>query len=251
MGDGMWRLWYQRLAKAKEWGELNYMNYGFTDAFQPVLDEKDESERLFIQLYHMNIRDIELEGKHVLEVGSGRGGGADWIARTYSPSTLTAMDYSAKAVQLCERLYAGQGNLDFVKGNAMALPFDDTSFDVIYNVESSHCYSDMGAFVAEVHRVLRPGGLFAWTDFRDESKMAEVHENFLGTGFEIVKHSDITAEVLKALDEMSDDKQARIKNGTSLAIRRSFETFAGVRGTPVYESFQNGSLRYHRYLLSK
>ena len=247
----MWRLWYQRLAKAEAWGELNFMNYGFTDAFQPVLDKKDESDRLFIQLYHMNIRDIELEGKRVLEVGSGRGGGADWIARTYSPSTLTAVDYSAKAVQLCERLYAGQANLDFVKGNAMALPFDDMSFDVIYNVESSHCYSDMGAFVAEVHRVLRPGGLFAWTDFRDDSRMAEVHENFLDIGFGIVKHSDVTAEVLKALDEMSDDKQARIKNGTSLAIRRSFETFAGVRGTPVYESFQNGSLRYHRYLLSK
>ena len=251
VGDGMWRLWYQRLAKAKAWGELNYMNYGFTDALQPLLDEKDESDRLFIQLYHMNIRDIELEGKHVLEVGSGRGGGADWIARTYSPSTLTALDYSAKAVQLCKRLYSEQGNLDFVKGNAMALPFDDTSFDVIYNVESSHCYSDMAAFVAEVHRLLRPGGLFAWTDFREESRMAEVHEIFLDSGFGIVKHSEVTAEVLKALDEVSDDKQARIKNGTSLAIRRSFETFAGVRGTPVYESFQNGSLGYHRYLLTK
>ena len=251
MGDGLWRLWYQRLAKTKAWGELNYMNYGFTDADQPVLDERDESDRLFIQLYHMNIRDIELEGKQVLEVGSGRGGGADWIARTYSPSTLPAMDYSAKAVQLCERLYAGQDNLDFVEGNAMALPFDDASFDVIYNVESSHCYSDMGAFVSEAHRVLRSGGLFAWTDFRDESGMREVHDIFLDTGFVIVEQSDVTAEVLKALDEMSDDKQARIKNGTSLAIRRSFETFAGVRGTPVYESFRNGSLEYHRYLLAK
>ena len=37
----MWRLWYQRLAKTKAWGELNYMNYGFTDADQPVLVELD------------------------------------------------------------------------------------------------------------------------------------------------------------------------------------------------------------------
>jgi ubiquinone/menaquinone biosynthesis C-methylase UbiE len=148
-------------------------------------------------------------------------------------------------------LYAGQDNLDFVKGDAMALPFDDESFDVIYNVESSHCYSNMGAFVSEAHRVLRPGGLFAWADFRDETRMREVHDIFLDTGFVIVKQSDVTAEVLQALDEVSDDKQARIKNVTSLAIRRSFETFAGVRGTPVYESFRNGSLGYHRYLLTK
>ena len=62
VGDRMWRLWYQRLAKANAWGELNFMNYGFTDADKPVLDEKDEADRLFIQLYHMNIRDINLEG---------------------------------------------------------------------------------------------------------------------------------------------------------------------------------------------
>jgi ubiquinone/menaquinone biosynthesis C-methylase UbiE len=161
------------------------------------------------------------------------------------------VDYSAKAVQHCQRLYAGQGNLKFAEGNAMALPFDDSSFDVIYNVESSHCYSDMGAFVKEVHRVLRSGGLFAWTDFRDGPRMTEIHDIFLNAGFGIVDHSDITAEVLNALDEISDDKQARIKNGTSKVVRRSFETFAGVRGTPVYESFQNGSLGYHRYLLSK
>ena len=247
----MWRLWYQRLAKTKAWGELNYMNYGFTDADQPVLDEEDERDRLFIQLYHMNIRDIELEGRQVLEVGSGRGGGADWIARTYSPSRLTAVDYSAHAVQLCQRLYAGQDNLHFSKANAMALPYDDASFDVVYNVESSHCYGDMAAFVGEAHRVLRPGGMFAWTDFRDESGMVEVHDIFLAAGFGIVEHSEVTAEVLEALDEVSDDKQARIRNATSPAIRRSFETFAGVRGTPVYESFRNGSLGYHRYLLTK
>jgi hypothetical protein len=81
--------------------------------------------------------------------------------------------------------------------------------------------------------------------------MTEIHDIFLNAGFGIVDHSDITAEVLNALDEVSDDKQARIKNGTSKVVRRSFETFAGVRGTPVYESFQNGSLGYHRYLLSK
>ena len=148
-------------------------------------------------------------------------------------------------------MYNGQKNLDFIEGNAMSLPFDEASFDIVYNVESSHCYSDMDAFVSEAYRVLRPGGMFAWTDFRDDAKMREVHNIFRESKFDIVKQSDVTTEVLKALDEISDDKQTRIKKATSFAIRRSFETFAGVRGTPVYESFQNGSLRYYRYLLRK
>jgi len=251
VGDRMWRWWYQRLAKAKAWGDFGFMNYGFIDDDQPVLDPEDEPDRLFIQLYHMNIRDIELGGKQVLEVGSGRGGGAHLVARTYPPESLTGLDYSAAAVKLCTRMYGRQMNLRFVEGNAMKLPFADNSFDVVYNVESSHCYSDMSAFIHEVFRVLRPSGHFAWTDFRDEKRMQEIRETFDSTDFEIVNKTDITAEVIAALDEISDDKQSRIQKGTGPIIRRSFETFAGVRGTPVYESFQDGSLRYYRYLLRK
>ena len=251
IGDRMWRWWYQRLAKAKAWGEFGFMNYGFIDDDQPTLEADDESDRLFIQLYHMNIRDVELNGKQVLEVGSGRGGGANWIARTYTPESLTGMDYSAAAVKLCSRMYGLQKNLTFIEGNAMKLPFEDHSFDVVYNVESSHCYSDMNTFVDEAYRVLKPGGYFAWTDFRDEKTIEEIRNKFSSSDFEVLKDVDITKEVLAALDEISDDKQARIEKGTGRIIRRSFETFAGVRGTPVYEAFTKRELGYYRCLLRK
>jgi SAM-dependent methyltransferase len=250
-GDKMWRWWYQRLAKAKAWGDFGFMNYGFIDDNPPILESEDESDRLFIQLYHMNIRDIELHGKKVLEVGSGRGGGANWIARTYSPSQLVALDYSGAAVKLCNRMYGRQNNLTFIEGNSMNLSFEDESFDVVYNVESSHCYSDMSQFIQEAHRVLRQGGHLAWTDFRDQKTMQSIHESFLSIGFKIEEKADITPEVVAALDLVSDDKKSRIKKGTGPIIRRSFETFAGVRGTPVYDSFTNGELGYFRYLLKK
>ncbi len=251
MGDRMWRWWYQRLAKAKAWGDFGFMNYGFIDEFPPDLERDDEADRLFIQLYHMNIRDIDLNGKEVLEVGSGRGGGANWIARTYSPSHLVGLDYSGAAVKLCTRMYGRQHNLSFIEGNSMALSFEDESFDVVYNVESSHCYSNMNQFIQEAYRVLKPGGYLAWTDFRDQKTMQSIHESFLSIGFTIEKEADITAQVLAALDQVSDNKKSRIKEGTGPIIRRSFETFAGVRGTPVYEAFTKGELGYFRYLLKK
>ena len=250
-GDRMWRWWYQRLAKAKGWGEFGFMNYGFIDNDQPELSDDDEPDRLFIQLYHMNIRDVELVGKQVLEVGSGRGGGANWVARTYSPKRLTGLDYSPAAVKLCNNVYRQQENLNFIEGNAMKLPFDDNSFDVVYNVESSHCYSDMSQFIHEVHRVLKPGGYFAWTDFRDEETMHSIRKMFEKAAYQTLVDVDITAEVLAALDEISEDKQVRIKKGTGPIIRRSFETFAGVKGTPVYEAFTKGELFYYRCLLQK
>ena len=73
VGDRMWRWWYQRLAKRDAWGTLNFMNYGFVDDKSLTLSEEDEKSRLFIQLYNMNIRELDLSEKQVLEVGSGRG----------------------------------------------------------------------------------------------------------------------------------------------------------------------------------
>ena len=87
IGDKMWRWWYQRLAKAKAWGDFGFMNYGFIDENPPRLESEDESDRLFIQLYHMNIRDVELDDKTVLEVGSGRGPPAVFNVRGRSAAT--------------------------------------------------------------------------------------------------------------------------------------------------------------------
>ena len=247
----MWKWWYQKLAKANVRSEFRFMNYGFEDGSGPYLEIEDEPNRMFIQLYSMNIRGVELEGREVLEVGSGRGGGASWIAKTHSPARLMGVDFSSEAVGHCKRWYADQSNLEVVEGNAQDLPFDDESFDVVYNVESSHCYGDMGAFVEQVHRVLRPGGMFCWTDLRDAETMATLPSLFMSKDFEIVESADVVQEVIKALDEINETKMKAIEENVPKSVRRSFETFAGIKGTPVYEGFVSGSMAYHRYLMRK
>ena len=246
----LWKWWYQRISKAHNKVEFRFMNYGYIDSESPELDSSDEAYRLFIQLYHMNIRDISLENKEVLEVGSGRGGGASWIAKTMKPSSLIGLDFSREAVSLCNKWY-DQENLDFREGNAQDLPFQKNSFDVVYNVESSHCYGDMSKFVSEVFRVLKNGGNFCWTDFRDEETMKKTEKMFTNSGFSIASKKEITQEVIQALDMINDTKKERISKLVPRIIRRSFETFAGVQGTPVYESFKSGKLRYYRYQLIK
>ncbi len=247
----MWKWWYQKLARTNDRSEFRFMNYGFEGGNGLELEPEDEPNRMFIQLYSMNIRGVDLEGRDVLEVGSGRGGGASWIAKTHSPARLTGVDFSSEAVGLCKRWYAGQSNLNFVEGNAQDLPFDDESFDVVYNVESSHCYGDMAAFVEQAHRVLRPGGMFCWTDLRDAETMTTLPSLFESKGFEIMESTDVVQEVIKALDEINESKMKAIEENVPKSVRRSFETFAGVKGTPVYEGFVNGSMAYHRHLMHK
>ena len=247
----MWKWWYQRLAKAHGRADFRFMNYGYKDGKELKLLKEDEPNRLFIQLYNMNIRDVDLRGKEVVEVGCGRGGGASWIAKTYNPKRLTAFDFSKDAIGLASNWYSSQKNLSFKVGNAEDLPLKDNSKDIIYNVESSHCYGNVEAFVKEVYRSLKVGGNFCWTDFRDKESMEKLHEIFLKTGFEIVSKKEITKEVLEALDDINDSKVKGISESVPIGMKKSFETFAGVQGTPVYEAFKAGNLHYHRYLMVK
>ena len=59
----MWRGLYQRMARSQKDSNFRFMNYGFTDGDELELSPEDEGDRLFIQLYNMNIRDVEIEGK--------------------------------------------------------------------------------------------------------------------------------------------------------------------------------------------
>ena len=66
-----------------------------------------------------------------------------------------------------------------------------------------------------------------------------------------MSNKDVTKEVLDALNDINDSKVKGISESVPMGMRKSFETFAGGQGTPVYEAFKAGSLYYHRYLMVK
>ena len=160
----VWRTCYEALAKRVSTPDWAFMNYGFAptaaDVDPPPLRSSDERDRLCIQLYLHAIDNCDLRGRDVLEVGSGRGGGASYISRYLQPRSMTGMDFSQEAVDLCNRHRHAPG-LCFVSGDAQSMPFSASSFDAVVNIESSHCYESMDTFLSEVCRVLRPGGRFS------------------------------------------------------------------------------------------
>ena len=165
----VWRACYEALAKRVSTPDWAFMNYGYApatvDVSTPPLRSCDEPDRLCIQLYLHAIDRSDLQAKDVLEVGSGRGGGASFIRRYLQPQSMTGLDFSQQAVNLCNthRLEPG---LAFVRGDAQSMPFPASSFDAVVNIESSHCYESMDTFLSEVCRVLRPGGRFFFADLR-------------------------------------------------------------------------------------
>lgn len=250
----LWRWWYGRLAKRYQGADWTFMNYGFASPEGPLqaLDPADEPDRLCIQLYHRVASATALAGREVLEVGSGRGGGASFIARYHQPAQMTGADFSAQAVALCRKRHAAVPRLQFVVGDAERLPFADASFDAVVNVESSHCYGHVGEFFAEAARVLRPGGWFLYTDFRAATDVPAWHAALAAQGaWEQVAHEDITAAVADALLADNERKRQLIAEFIPPRFQHLFGEFAGLVGGQMYDGFRQRKILYHRFAFRK
>jgi ubiquinone/menaquinone biosynthesis C-methylase UbiE len=247
----LWHGWYQYLARHYRGADWTFMNYGFNDpASRLKLDPADKPDQACIQLYNHVAGAVSLEGLNVLEVGSGRGGGASYIARYLKPAALTGVDLSEEAIGFCRRTHRVPG-LSFQTGDAESLPFESDMFDVVVNIESSHCYPHLPAFFHEVARVLKHGGHFLYADFRSREEVDSWRHTLMASGLTMQAETDITPGVIRGLDADNDRKRAIIERAVPKILHSSIRDFAALRGSKMYNAFLSGSLAYHSFVLQK
>ena len=249
----IWRWWYQRLGKRAHDSGWTFMNYGYKYKNQKTLNltSKDESNRMFIQLYDYVASQIPIKDGEILEVGSGRGGGSSFVSRYHHPKSITGVDYSKSAIKLSNELHGNVDNLFFKLGDAENLPFKDNTFDAVINVESSHCYGNMERFLNEVSRVLKPGGYFGWVDLRAKDMVEETGFAFEKSKLTCIHNKTITPEVIDALDDIHDVKMKMINNHVPKFLRSAFTDFAGAKNSKIYNSFKSGDAVYLSKVLKK
>lgn len=98
--------------------------------------------------------------KHVLDVGSGIGGPARYMAFTYG-CRVTGTDLTESFVATARDLTARcglEGLVTFERGNALAMPFATATFDAAACQYVAMNIPDKGALLREIARVLKPGG---------------------------------------------------------------------------------------------
>jgi len=249
----LWRTWYQFLAARYRDPRWTFMNYGYRppegEAAAPLpLLPGDEEDRSFIQLYDAVARGAPLADRDVLEVGCGRGGGAAYMARALEPRRLVAVDLSPRAIALCRQRFA-HPRLWFEVGDAEQLPFGDGSFDVVLNVESSHCYGHFDLFLREVRRVLRPDGYFLYADFRPRDEVPAWRASLQAAGFEITGERDLRPGVVAALDADDVRKRGLIARIVDRPLAGIFGEFAALAGSELNAALRNGDLAYHAFAL--
>jgi ubiquinone/menaquinone biosynthesis C-methylase UbiE len=98
-------------------------------------------------------------GKKVLEVGCGRGSISCYFADSGYKCTL--LDISPKAIEVAKEIYKrNKLKAEFIVGDALDLPFESGSFDVVVSIGLLEHFQKIDKLLSEQIRILRKGGIF-------------------------------------------------------------------------------------------
>lgn len=95
-------------------------------------------------------------GKDVLDVACGEGYGSYLLAE--AADTVAGVDISAETIARAKGKYR-RPNLSFLQGSVLAIPLPDASMDLVVSFETLEHIAEHDMLLAEVRRVLRPGGV--------------------------------------------------------------------------------------------
>lgn len=167
---------------------------------------------------------MNLEGLKILDVGCGLGGPVRMLADDYGCSVIgidMSADYIRTAIKL-SKLVGLSGLTDYHQGDALALPFEDCSFDIVWTQHVQMNIDNKQQFYSEIQRVLAPMGKLMYYDiFKTGEKDVQYpvpwandkSVSFLGTsanmknmlnhlGFTEVETKDQTQLALKFLQSL-------------------------------------------------
>lgn len=157
------------------------------------------SEQLYcFALHATGIQDFS--GKKLLDVGCGFGEGANFLSRIFQPGEIVGVDLCREAIDHANARLARR-RLTFVCGDAENLPFEDGEVDIVINVESSHTYPNLGRFLVEVERVLKPGGCFSHVDVFTEQRYTKLDELKARSSLKWTQETDVTEQVKRAIQK--------------------------------------------------
>ena len=122
-----------------------------------------------------------LDGMRVLEIGCGRGVGTEIIFRRFGAREVHAFDLDPDMVEKARRRLRAYppARLRLFVGDAAAIEAEDASYDAVVDFGIIHHVPGWRRAVAEVSRVLRPGGLFLFEEVTRQALSRWFYRTFL------------------------------------------------------------------------
>jgi len=171
---------------------------------------------------------------HLLDVCSALGGPARKLAQKYD-CQISGLDATQRMHTEAIRRTAEAGlsdKIDFKLGNALDMPFRSDTFDVVWG-QDAWCYiTDKKRLIEECARVVKPGGVVAFTDWLEVGPMSDDEWNALhafmvfpyletldgyaalaeSAGLVIVEKEDLTPDFAKHIQKYLDMLQNKFKS---------------------------------------
>lgn len=103
---------------------------------------------------------------HVLDVGCGLGGSARWLASEFQ-CRVTGIDLTREYIEVARvltEMVELNNSVDFVRADALNLPFEDESFDIVWTEHAQMNIADKTGFYEEIARAIKPEGRLLFHD---------------------------------------------------------------------------------------
>jgi phosphoethanolamine N-methyltransferase len=126
------------------------------------------------------VEGLPLAGKILLDIGCGAGGVTLHLVERHGLTHATGYDVERPVIEAARRHAAARGlsgRAQFVEAPPGPLPFPDAGFDVVFSKDALLHVPDKDFLFAEIFRVLKPGGVFAasnWMIAHDGEPSAEM-----------------------------------------------------------------------------
>ena len=141
--------------------------------------------------------------------------------------------------------------MKFEQGDAQKLNIEANSKDIVFNVESSHRYPKMEMFLAEVDRILKPGGYFLITDFRYKEEMDDLKTTLGKLNYKQFDEQIINDNVVAALECDTPRREGLVKKLTPKIIHKTALNFSGAVGSETFNQIKPGDYTYFVYGFQK
>ncbi len=171
------------------------------------------------------------EGKF-LEIGTGTGWDAILVAKNTSNVQVTAIDLSDEMLKFASRNASREGvsnKINFIKGDAKGLPFDDRTFDAVFCQNMLHHLPQPEEMLSEIKRVVKIDGAIIIRDLVRHSKfMNAICVNILGINYNRTMKEEYLKSILAALSSQEwIDLQNKI-NMPDLRFSKHFLTHVSI-----------------------
>jgi len=163
-----------------------YRGMGMEGAVARWYDRSTRKDMERFRALAARLRTVLPQGGDMLEVAPGPGYLAIEMAKG-GAYRVTGLDVSRTMVELGHGNAAEAGvQVDFRQGNASAMPFADESFDLLACSAAFKNFSQPHRALAEMYRVLRPGGTALVLDLRKDVPMSEIRRYFRAIGLSTI-----------------------------------------------------------------